>query len=286
MRRHVAEPMGWPLARAAYAIIDIAVANMTEMVRLATVQRGIDPRSHALIASGGAGPLHAAAVGREIGTREVVVPPHPGMFSALGATLGAVRHEFVRTLLMPLRALEPGRIEAGFRELRDRAEELLRGEPPGAAPPHFDRSLEARFLGQIFELSLPIGADAPGEPVPGDIEAAFRAAYHAEYGFDLPEAAVEIVNLRLVAVLELGTRADALLDPERAGRPQHPVRRTRLLTREGEALDIPVYKAEAGEIEGPAVMEHSGSTVWIHAGQRAVCAASGQVVVRLAGAAP
>jgi N-methylhydantoinase A len=286
LRRHLAEPMGWSLARAAYAIIDIAVANMTEMVRLATIQRGIDPRSHALIASGGAGPLHAAAVGQEIGAREVIVPPHPGMFSALGATLGAIRHEFVRSLLVPLRALEAGRIAAGFRDLRDRAEELLRSEPAGIAPPRFERSLEARFLGQIFELPLPLGEDAPGEPAPGDIDAAFRAAYRAEYGFDLPEAAVEIVNLRLVAVLELGTQAGALLASEQVARPLHPIRRARLLTRDGGTLEIPVFQAGAGEIEGPAIMEHSGSTVWIHAGQRARCAANGQLVLRLAGASP
>ena len=93
IQRHIADPLGWSVVRAAYAIIDIAVANMAEMVRLATTQRGLDPRDFALLASGGAGPLHAAAVGAEIGAQEVIVPPFPGMFSALGATLGAIRHE-------------------------------------------------------------------------------------------------------------------------------------------------------------------------------------------------
>ncbi len=99
IRKYIAEPFGWSVAKAAYAIIDIAVANMAEMVRLVTTRRGLDPRQFAILASGGAGPLHAAAVGREIGAAEVIVPPFPGMFSAFGATLGTVRHELTQTLL-------------------------------------------------------------------------------------------------------------------------------------------------------------------------------------------
>ena len=286
LQARIAAPMGWSLARAAYAIIDIAVANMAGMMRVATTQRGIDPRGHAIIAAGGAGPLHAAAVGQEIGARQVVVPPYPGMFSALGATLGAVRHEFVRTLLRAVGELEPGQVEAGFAELRGRAEALLRDEGGGAAPPRYERSLEARFFGQLYELTLLVQDESATRP--DAIDAAFRAAYRAEYGFELPQAAVQVVNLRLVAVLDLGCGADALF--ARGAQPDHPAvpaRQTRLLTRDGQELEMPVHRIDAASgasIAGPAIIEHAGATVWIQAGQRAILAEGGQVVVHLDGA--
>src|SRR6201999_2346752 len=131
VRKHVAEPLGWSDVRAAYAIIDIAVANMAEMVRLATTQRGLDPRDFALLASGGAGPLHAAAVGAEIGAREVIVPPFPGMFSALGATLGTIRHEVTQTLLRGLANLTEAELASAFTELATRVLDILAAEPAG-----------------------------------------------------------------------------------------------------------------------------------------------------------
>ena len=119
--QHVAHPMGWSLARAAYGIISIAAASMTEMVRLVTVRKGLDPRMFSLLASGGAGPLHAAMVGREVGVAEIIVPPYPGMFSAMGATLGNIRHDLSQALLAPLSALTTDQLISAFNSLTARA---------------------------------------------------------------------------------------------------------------------------------------------------------------------
>lgn len=280
IRRHVAEPYGWPLARAAYAIIDIAVANMAEMVRLATVQRGLDPRDFTMLACGGAGPLHAALVAREIGIPEVVVPPYPGMFSALGATLGSIRHEVVRTLLRDVSDLTTADIHAGFAALTDRAQGLLADEPAGTGAPRLDRFVEARFLGQLFELSLPFGAKAPS---PQEIEMAFRAAYRREYGFDLAGAPVQVVNLRLVATQELGVAASRVLGCDAA--PSRPAKgRTVTLLARGGTTDVVPYVVAAdshgAELSGPAIISHQGSTVWLQAGQNAAIAGNGSVLVR------
>jgi N-methylhydantoinase A len=281
IRRHIAEPYGWPLARAAYAIIDIAVANMAEMVRLATVQRGIDPRSFAMLASGGAGPLHAASVAREIGIPEVIVPPYSGMFSALGATLGQIRHEVVQTLLREVPNLSRDEIESDFAQLAKRTRTLLAQEPAGIGEPRFDRFVDARFTGQMFELKLAFG---PNPITPAGIEAAFRAAYRAEYGFDLPGADVQVVNLRLLATQSLGFATDTILT-EHAPTPAaaSSKRQIPILGRDGTTEEVPfVVATEAGglTIEGPAIISHQGSTVWLERGQFGAAANDGRLLIK------
>jgi N-methylhydantoinase A len=287
IQRHIADPYGWSIARAAYAIIDIAVANMAEMVRLATTRRGLDPRNFAILASGGAGPLHASAVGEQIGATEVIVPPYPGMFSAFGATLGFIRHELTQTFLSSVQTLEITAVNAVFEKLRQRANAILDAEPPGIAPPNLERFLEARFAGQLFELKMALGRY--GEPLPNsaDIEISFRKLYFSEYGFDLPDAQVQVVNLRLTVEVDLGNRGDGFFDNQ-PGEPKElcAIRVTPLLSRSGDEHIVPVYRAAEGVgaiVKGPAIIEHSGSTVWILDRQVANIGSSGQVTVKLSG---
>lgn len=286
IRRHIAEPYGWSLARAAYAIIDIAVANMAEMVRLATVQRGIDPRGFAMLASGGAGPLHAALVGREIGVPEVIVPPYPGMFSALGATLGEVRHEVVQTLLREVDDLSAEDVEAGFAHLAERARHLFANEPAGIGEPRLDRFVDARFVGQMFELKLPFG----GSPItPPAIERAFRSAYRAEYGFDLGSAKIQVVGLRLLATKTLGIHAEALLaESPVASISSAPADTVAILGRDGAVADVSfVVAADAAgaSVTGPVVISLQGATVWLDRGQSASIAGDGRLLVQTGGRA-
>lgn len=281
IRRHIAQPYGWSLARAAYAIIDLAVANMAGMVRLATVQRGLDPRDFTMLASGGAGPLHAALVAAEIGVPTLVIPPYPGMFSALGATLGAVRHEVVRTILRAVVDITADEMEAMFTQLRERAAELLADEPTGRLPPRFERSVDARFAGQLFEIRLPLEAG----PIRMDaVEASFRGRYQAEYGIELKDAPVQVVSLRLVAVQDVGITADGVLcapvvgDALVAG-----TRRVTVLGRDGRSVSIPLLSAArcGMDLQGPALIAHQGSTVWIQSGQRARIGANGQITIAI-----
>jgi N-methylhydantoinase A len=287
VREHVAKPLGWTVVRAAYAIIDIAVANMAEMVRLATTQRGLDPRDFALLASGGAGPLHAAAVGAEIGASEVVVPPYPGMFSALGATLGSVRHEVTQTLLRNLRDLDEINLSSAFSQLSRRVEVILAAEPAGLAHPRFERMLEARFVGQLFELRVPVGNE--GDPLPSldQVERTFRDLYLKEYGFELPDAQVQLVNLRLIATINLGHSGDLIFArKDQLTHSPDPLRLVRILARDGGETMVPVYAASdaaGGAITGPSIIQHAGATVWLHAGQSARIESNGQVIVSLSG---
>ncbi len=284
---HIAQPMGWSVARAAHSIIELAVANMTEMVRLATVRRGLDPRAFSLLASGGAGPLHAAWVGAEAGTKEVIVPPFPGMFSALGAVLGEVRHDLSQTLLCAVRELRPEALAGAFARLKEKADALLAQEPQGIGQPAFIRFAHLRFAGQLFELRVPLGALHEIMPAPAELERAFRALYLSEFGFDLTQSAVQLVNLHLVASLPMGGAAAGIfLGAKTSSAAARPYRLQTYLRADGGEVDLPVYRTAeciGAELTGPLLIEHSGSTVWVRDGQRARIGADGGVVFQIQG---
>lgn len=283
----VAVPMGWSVARAAHAVIDIAVANMAEMVRLATVRRGLDPRDFTILASGGAGPLHASSVGAEVGAREVVIPPLPGMFSALGALLGQIRHDLSKTYLMKFWDVSASTLYDGFEELRNKAEKLLANERTGVGPDRFERFADFRFSGQLFELTVPIGSLDDPLPAIEAIEALFRETYRSEFGFDLTSATVQLVNLRLVATRSVGTSVDSVFDSgDVADKMPGPLRMGTYLAASGDERPLPVFKskdATGGVLEGPALIEHAGSTVWLRDGQRARVAGDGSIEISVNG---
>jgi N-methylhydantoinase A len=282
---HIAKPMGWSIARAAHSVLELAVASMTEMVRLATVRRGLDPRDFSILASGGAGPLHAAWVGAEAGVKEVVIPPLPGMFSALGAVLGEVRHDLSQTLLGPANELPSGLLEDAFARLKQKADALLANEPQAAGAPGFARFADLRFAGQLFELRVSLGSFDEVMPSPAEAERRFRALYVSEFGFDLAESVVQLVNLHLVASLPMGGStarifSNASVPSTSAG----PYRIQAYLRPDGEEEPLPVYRAAeciGAELIGPLLIEHSGATVWIRDSQHAKIGVDGGVAFQI-----
>ena len=208
------------------------------------------------------------------------------MFSAFGATLGSIRHEITQTFLRRVQDLEPTALDHAFEELKVRVLELLSAEPQGASPT-LERILEARFVGQLFELRIPLGHVGERFPSQLEIEQMFRSQYSDEYGFDLPDAQVQAVNLRLVAEVDLGHRGDIVFAGAAGlNAKAEPCRFVNLLQRDGTEQRVPVYRAtdSAGSLfHGPAIIEHSGSTVWIHSRQSAKVGGSGEVLVSLSG---
>jgi N-methylhydantoinase A len=248
---HIAQPMGWSLARAAHAIIEIAVANMTEMVRISTVRRGLDPREFSIFASGGAGPLHACAIGMQSSAKEVVIPPLPGMFSALGATMGEIRHDLSQTLLVPVAQLDPQDLAKVCNTLGERARSLMAHEPVDRRTVKSERSADLRFVGQLFELNIGLGPESEDLPSNDDIEDGFRAAYQQAFGIDLPNLKVQLVNVRLTAMAVLSesrpiqhTQGVALLDV-----PPH--RLQNYLSADGSQTSLPVHRLIDLLIESP-----------------------------------
>lgn len=277
IEREIAAPLGWSVERAAWGILRLATANMAEMVRLATLRRGLDPRDFSLVAFGGAGPLHAAEIAREVGVPKVIIPPVPGLFSAIGTMLGDVRHDLVQTHLRRVNELELGELETGFRELESRAETLIAQEEATGAW-RYDRSLDARFEGQLFELTLPISGDSM--PASETLNAEFRRIYHETYGYELPEHTVQIVNLRLVvaSAVREGAWPQVQLDVD-----QTAPRMRAITSPDGTAQDVPVLRRDSltvGDIvAGPAIVEDFGATIRVLEGQVLQVGASGMLVL-------
>ena len=284
---HLAEPLGWSVERAAHAILDVAVANMAEMVRLATVRRGLDPRDFVLVPSGGAGPLHAVAIAREVGISEIVVPPLPGMFSALGAMLSPIRHDLSASFLRQVRNVAPGQLQQAFAPLHDKLDRLFAAEQDRVEQPRTLRFADIRFRGQLFQLKIPLGVSSDALPDAAALEASFRAAYAAEYGFDLPNGVPEIVNLRLSATAEPDAIAGlALASCAGIGTASAMAGlRSTLIDAAGVATDVPVHFADSAPIDsdipGPAILAIAGATIWLQPGCSARIDPRGSVRIKV-----
>jgi len=285
--QHIAGPLGWPVEKAAHAIIQVAVANMAEMVRLATVRRGLDPRDFALVASGGAGPLHAAAIAAEVGISEVLIPPLPGMFSAVGAVLAPIRHDVSASFLRPLREVTHEDLRDAFAPLHEKLDGLFAAEQDQAAPSKTSRFADVRFRGQLFQLKIPVGDSTASPPDGQALETKFRAAYVDEYGFDLPNGVPEIVNVRLSAsAVPSGAPARLFTDHASVRKSASSKRdlRTTLVDETGAKVDALVHFVDeiAADrvIEGPAILALAGATVWLKVGDTARVDAHGSIHVR------
>src|SRR2546425_6587214 len=277
----LAERMGGPLTVEALAegIVTIAVARMTSAIREISIQRGHDPRDFTLIAFGRAGPMHALALAEEIGIPRVLVPRHPGNFSALGLLASDVKHDDVRTRvgLLAERWPELGDV---FAEMEAAARRQLEIEGFAGAQQRVSRSLDLRYRGQAFELNLPLGDRAlAGEPRAA-VEAAFHASHAATYSHANRAAAIELVNARLTA---WGVVPKPAAERHRSDVPSLDAAlvERRAVWFGGVAHHGPVWDRERlperAEIVGPAIVEEFGATTVVLPGWRGAVDAHGNL---------
>ncbi len=248
----------------AAGIIRVITATMARGVRKVSVERGIDIRDCWLIAFGGAGPLHAGDLIRELGMRGAVVPPHPGIASAIGMLEAAVRHDFAANVADPTAdPNEIARVTPIVDELTKKAFAFMRDEE---GLPHerivVEQLVDARYWGQSYELTIPWCADI------GVLRSAFDAAHDERYGYADPHAVLELVTARVTASAHL----PAAPAPERlgGGPPPEPSTRREVYV-DGRWRETPVYRRERiparCELEGPLVIEQLDSTVMALPGQ-------------------
>jgi N-methylhydantoinase A len=185
----IADAMGLSIEEAADGILKIVNENMAGALRVISVQRGHDPREFALVAFGGAGPLHANAVAELMGSFPVIVPPSPGLLCALGDLVADFRNEFARTLIRLTSEATAEEIEGILAELEGRAREWMDAQGIEPAQQSVSFHADMRYHGQGYEIPVPIGED---------LEERFNALHEQLYGFRMPDTASEIVNLRAV----------------------------------------------------------------------------------------
>jgi N-methylhydantoinase A len=270
---------GLDLERLADGVIRIAVARMTASIREITIQRGHDPRDFTLVAFGGAGPMHAVPVAEELGITRILVPAYPGNFSALGLLASDIKHDVVRTRIARLGEAELTVLRETFREMTTEATARLRDDGFDLPAMRFDAALDLRYVGQAFELAVPV---APGAMTGGGIAANFHARHREMYGHAHEAGEVEVVNLRLTAY---GVVPKPDLQPYRGVATTAAEARieTRPAYFDGGFVPSPVYQRErlpaGAAVDGPAIVEEFGATTVLFPGWRATVDCFGNLVL-------
>ncbi len=196
IERIVAEPLGLELMDAAFGIVQVANATMMRALRAVSTERGRDPRKFTLVPFGGAGPMHAASLAEVLGVSEIRVPPHPGLFSALGLLLADYRHDYVRSVAAPLASVRPARIGELLRAMETTAQRELVGEGVDTEAIRFERHADLRYGYQVSEIPLPL--PTVDSDIGRRLHEAFTAAHLREFGYERDDS-VELVNLRVRA---------------------------------------------------------------------------------------
>jgi len=282
IRDKVAEPLGLTLEAAADGIIRIANANMSRAIRSVSTERGYDLSKFALLAFGGAGPLHAMEVAKECGIPIVVVPQEPGTMCARGMLLTDISFDFVVSDIALIEQASWFRIQAKFKLLKQQAFEWLVRERVASGDQHYKAVLDARYVGQNFEVQVAV-ADLEAPDYSAFAEG-FHQAHLREYGYNVPERPIEIINCRVKAI---GSVIKAPLPKL----PIHTTAPTPISERDvyfGAAigwLATKVYRRtdlRAGlSLVGPAIIEEMSSTTVIAPEQTMAVDDYGNLIVQI-----
>ena len=279
----VAKPLGLDLVSAAAGILKIVNTNMAVDLRLVFQSRGEDPRRFALLAFGGAGPLHAAYLARDLGIPEVCVPPHPGLTSAMGLLQTDVKHLYLRSAVGLLSSYPIAEINGIFADLRRRATDDVAEEGLDLKALRLKQQIDLRYLHQGYHLTVDAPDGEVGEAHKPKIKSAFDQLHRHTYGASAPEEEAELVTLRLLAEVPVphlrpppigpGNLAQALIER----RPFYDLAR-------GKFLDACVYdrgRLGAGDcIAGPAIVEQYDSTTVVLAAQTLTVDDFGNLLIR------
>jgi N-methylhydantoinase A len=266
LREHVARPLGLSPSEAASAVIRVANANMADAVRLISIRRGYDPRDFALVVFGGAGPLHGAALAKELSIPTVLVPPNPGVTSALGCLLVDIRHDISVMYLGRADSLDPEDVEAKFQELEAEGRERLAHESVPEDRMSLQRFVDMRYLGQWRSMSIPV--TGPIRSLDEAI-ATFHQEHGREHNYERPDAPVEVYRLGVTAV-GLTPKAELARYESESGSATPVATRKVHFEESDRPFETPVYNRDdlpaGSSIEGPAIIDQLDSTTVVPPG--------------------
>ena len=267
VERQIARPLAVGLDAAAVGVYRVATNQIAEAIRTVTVERGSDPRDYVLLAFGGGGPLHAAAVARELGIGRIVVPQHPGLFSARGIATADFSHDYTQSVVRPIAEIGVGDAVSTIDTLASRAAADLDAEGIPEDRRDLSPAFDLRYLGQSTEITVPLpDALASLSDGFGAVEERFHELHERLYSYKVPGEPIELVNVRLrsvgrvdkpplPSVASRGTRPDPIGD--------RPV----LLPDEAGVRPVPVYRRDrltpGARWVGPAIVEEASSTTLI-----------------------
>jgi N-methylhydantoinase A/oxoprolinase/acetone carboxylase beta subunit len=284
----LATELGLGVAECAEGILTVLNANMANAIRSRTVQKGIDPRGFALVAFGGAGPLHGAEVAAELGIREIIVPPYPGITSAVGLLTTDHKYDAIKTEFQVQGTVDRARLNRDFSAMEDALRRQFAAEGLSVDEMDFVRSGDLRYLGQGYELRTAFPAGDIDEAAIDAAFAQFHELHKSDYGHNYPDTAIEIVNIRLTGIGAMPKIAAPTMNG--AGRTLEAalVKTGECMFRDGAELRAFATKFYAREalpldtpIDGPAIILQSDTTTVVPPGATCTADASGNLLIRV-----
>ena len=286
----VARPLGLDLVYAAAGVKRVVDARLVRAIQAVSVRRGLDPRRFVLVAGGGAGGLHASRLARELGVRQVIVPAQAAVFCALGMTVTDVRHDYARLMRMSAHDADLGRLEQLFSEMEHDGRRRLHAEGFDDAEVVVERSVDARYRGQIYELTVPL-SDAPSLRAIDLARAAgaFHERHEALFGYQRADLPVDFLHWRLVARGRVARPPEAgpMLAPTGPRARVEPAEQRLLHFLDfGGWILTDIHLAEqlspGAEIEGPAVIRAPATTLLLSPGDYVHVRSDGSYVLEVA----
>ncbi|TPN34715.1 hydantoinase/oxoprolinase family protein [Mesorhizobium sp. B2-3-3] len=278
----IGEATGLSGVEAAGAVLRLGNMKMAGAIRMVSVSRGHDPRDFALFAFGGAGPLHATALARELGLPRVLVPARPGITNALGCVVADLRHDFVNTVNQPVAILDEAQLHAVLERHRNEGGELIGKEAVKPETIRVTHSADMQFVGQTHIINVPLPSSSVTRAT---LQALFEKAYFARFKVELPEIRANLVNLNTsVTGVRPAIDLSRLIDPAGRAKTLDEARReVRPVWYAGRWHDTPVYAREKlpldAVIEGPAILEQMDATTVLEPGDRARSDIDGNIII-------
>lgn len=270
MEEGVAKPLGMSVAAAAEGVVRIINVKMEEAIKAISTMRGYDLRDFMLVAFGGAGPLHAGQMARNLGMRGVIVPLYPGVNSAIGLLQADVRHDYAVSRMTLITEVGPEQVAARLKHLADQARAELKAEGFKAREIVIEYGIDMRYAGQGYELTVPLASGRVTRKTLAEIRDTFDTTHLSLFGHSGPEEPVEVVTYRVTGIGRLPeVRMPTFRRRGTALKGAHlGTRRARF---DGDTLDAAVYQRErldvGHQVKGPAVIEQLDSTLVVHPGQ-------------------
>ena len=281
MQEQIAGPLGLSVEAAAEAVIRIANTHMAGAIRMVSISMGADPRDFALFAFGGAGPLHAVALARELNVPKVLIPARPGITNALGCVVADLRHDFVRTLNRPLDVADMDVVHGVLAAQEAEGRRLIVLERIALTTVRAEYSADMQFVGQTHLLRVPLPSATPSRE---ELQSLFEAAYHARFRVELPTIRANLVNLNTSVIGERpALDLSRLIDPVGRKGVAEPTSRRRVWFDGWH--DTPVYWRDhlpmKIDLQGPAIIEQMDTTVVIDPGAQVTQDADGNLIVEV-----
>ena len=280
------DPLNIDAETAAAAVLQVAITRMAGATRMVSVSLGEDPRDFSLFAFGGAGPMHATALARELGIPEVIVPARPGITNALGCVVADMKHDFVRTVNSPLNNVDMDEIIGILKAQSKEGTELIQKEPVSVEEIKVVHSFDMQFVGQTHILSVFLPTYDLSHEV---VQSAFDEAYYGRFRVRLPEIRAQIVNLKTTVMgRRTGICLDGLIDASgRVESLEMAQNGARPVWFNGDWQNTKIFNREAlplsAKIKGPAILEQMDTMVLIEPGDEAISDKNGNILISLGG---